>query len=263
MKRKLGFCMLLLPLVAGTASAQVHLPAADITVQSMYAQADWVVKSVMWALILASVATITIGLYKGWEILVRRRRIAVSIDLLAAAPGLDAAKELPDRAIRTMVQAALQELERYPHIRRQRPMTAEGIKERVSALIQRIGAGRQRQLSRGASILGSIGASAPFIGLFGTVWGIMNSFIGIAKAQTTNLAVVAPGIAEALLATAFGLVAAIPAVLLYNAIVRAIAGYRVKLDDAAVQVMCLLSRELDDGEPAEVGRRTLEAVNGI
>ena len=77
-----------------------------------------------------------------------------------------------------------------------------------------------RRIARGTGILATIGAMAPFVGLFGTVWGIMNAFIGISQAQTTNLAVVAPGIAEALLATALGLVAAIPAVVIYNHLAR-------------------------------------------
>ncbi len=88
-------------------------------------------------------------------------------------------------------------------------------------------------------------APAPFVGLFGTVWGIMNSFIGISRAHTTNLAVVAPGIAEALLATALGLVAAIPAVMIYNALARSTAQYRSLLGDASAQVMKLVSRDLD------------------
>ncbi|KAA6194370.1 MotA/TolQ/ExbB proton channel family protein, partial [Pseudomonas lactis] len=81
--------------------------------------------------------------------------------------------------------------------------------------------------------------------LFGTVWGIMNSFIGIAKTQTTNLAVVAPGIAEALLATALGLVAAIPAVVIYNVFARSIAGYKAQVSDASAEVLLLVSRDLD------------------
>ncbi|MFN5489202.1 MAG: MotA/TolQ/ExbB proton channel family protein, partial [Bradyrhizobium sp.] len=88
-------------------------------------------------------------------------------------------------------------------------------------------------------------ATAPFVGLFGTVWGIMNAFIGISEAHTTNLAVVAPGIAEALLATALGLVAAIPAVVIYTHLTRSIAGYRALLGDASVMVMLLVSREGD------------------
>ena len=98
---------------------------------------------------------------------------------------------------------------------------------------------------RGTGVLATIGATAPFVGLFGTVWGIMNSFIGISKSQTTNLAVVAPGIAEALLATALGLAAAIPAVVIYNVFARSIAGYRAQLGDASAEVLRLVSRDLD------------------
>jgi biopolymer transport protein ExbB len=94
-------------------------------------------------------------------------------------------------------------------------------------------------------ILATIGATAVFVGLFGTVWGIMDSFIGISKTNTTNLAVVAPGIAEALLATAMGLVAAIPAVVMYNGLARSITNYRAQLGDAAAEVLRHLSRDLD------------------
>ncbi|MET0481373.1 MAG: MotA/TolQ/ExbB proton channel family protein, partial [Aestuariivirgaceae bacterium] len=100
-----------------------------------------------------------------------------------------------------------------------------------------------RAMARGTGVLATIGATAPFVGLFGTVWGIMNSFIGISEAHTTNLAVVAPGIAEALLATALGLVAAIPAVVIYNHLGRSIAAYRALLTDASAQVLLLVSRQ--------------------
>ena len=98
---------------------------------------------------------------------------------------------------------------------------------------------------RGTAIIATIGSTAPFVGLFGTVWGIMDSFIGISKTYTTNLAVVAPGIAEALLATAMGLVAAIPAVMIYNAFARAVTAYRAQLGDAAAEVLRHVSRDLD------------------
>ena len=100
-------------------------------------------------------------------------------------------------------------------------------------------------MSRGTGVLATIGSTAPFVGLFGTVWGIMNAFIGISEAQTTNLAVVAPGIAEALLATALGLVAAIPAVVIYNVFARSISGYRQMLADVSAGVERLVSRDLD------------------
>jgi biopolymer transport protein ExbB len=100
-------------------------------------------------------------------------------------------------------------------------------------------------MARGTGVLATIGSVGPFVGLFGTVWGIMNSFIGISESNTTNLAVVAPGIAEALLATAIGLVAAIPAVVIYNLFARSITGYRQLLADAAAGVERLVSRDLD------------------
>ena len=106
-----------------------------------------------------------------------------------------------------------------------------GLAERVTYRLSRIEAAAGRRITRGTGFLATIGATAPFVGLFGTVWGIMNSFVGISKAQTTNLAVVAPGIAEALLATAMGLVAAIPAVVIYNVLARSTAGYRALVSD--------------------------------
>jgi biopolymer transport protein ExbB len=120
-----------------------------------------------------------------------------------------------------------------------------GIKERVSSALSRIETHAGRRMSRGTGALATIGSTAPFVGLFGTVWGIMNSFISISESQTTNLAVVAPGIAEALLATAIGLVAAIPAVVIYNVFARSITGYRHLLADAAAGVERLVSRDLD------------------
>jgi biopolymer transport protein ExbB len=124
-------------------------------------------------------------------------------------------------------------------------MEHEGIKERVASRLERIEANGGRSMMRGTGILATIGAIAPFVGLFGTVWGIMNSFIGISKSQTTNLAVVAPGIAEALLATAFGLAAAIPAVVIYNMFSRQIAGYRALLGDTSAEVLRIVGRDLD------------------
>ena len=121
------------------------------------------------------------------------------------------------------------------------------MKERIALRLERVEAAMARRIARGTGVLATIGATAPFVGLFGTVWGIMNTFIGISKAQTTNLAVVAPGIAEALLATALGLVAAIPAVVIYNVFARSIAGYRALLGDASAQVLRLRRRDLDRG----------------
>ena len=134
----------------------------------------------------------------------------------------------------------------------------DGIKERIASRLERIEAAYGRRLLRGTGVLATIGSTAPFVGLFGTVWGIMNSFIGISKSQTTNLAVVAPGIAEALLATAFGLAAAIPAVVIYNVFARSISGYRALLGDASAEVLRLVSRDLERpaaASPRAEGRR--------
>jgi biopolymer transport protein ExbB len=120
-----------------------------------------------------------------------------------------------------------------------------GIKERVSSRLGRIEVAAGRKISQSLGILASVGSVGPFVGLFGTVWGIMNAFVGIAETQTTNLAVVAPGIAEALLATAFGLVAAIPAVVIYNAFARSVTGYRQLLADISAGIERLVSRDLD------------------
>ena len=116
---------------------------------------------------------------------------------------------------------------------------------RVQDVRDRIEAGAVMRLRSGTGLLASIGAVGPFVGLFGTVFGIMNSFLAIAATKTTNLAVVAPGIAEALLATGIGLVAAIPAVLLYNGVMRRIATYRHRLADGTAELLSRFSRELD------------------
>lgn len=219
------------------------LPSVNLTIKDMVRQADWVVKAVLTILLFASVGTLAIWIQKTWELISNRRSIVSGIDRLTRTSSLGGVAEIGDATIDAMVSVAKRELQHRPagtgrHV-------ADGVKERAVAQIQRIEAARQRRLSRGVSVLGSVGAAAPFVGLFGTVWGIMNSFIGIANTQTTNLAVVAPGIAEALLTTGIGLVAAIPAVLVFNGVTRAIGGYRIRMNDAAVQVMCLLSRDLD------------------
>src|SRR5262249_16055530 len=121
----------------------------------------------------------------------------------------------------------------------------DGIKERIALSLDRIEKAAARRIARGTGVLATIGATAPFVGLFGTVWGIMNSFIGISKSQTTNVAVVAPRIADALLATAFGLAAAIPGVVIYNVFSRQIGGYRDLVGDASAEILQWVSRELD------------------
>ncbi|MFG1358207.1 tonB-system energizer ExbB [Xanthobacter tagetidis DSM 11602] len=214
----------------------------DLSPWGMFMAADLVVKAVMIGLAFASLLTWTVWLAKSLEIAFARRSVARTLDALRSAPTLvEAARDIPagKGAAPTTVRAALGEW------RHSEGLPADGIKERVAVALNRIEAAAGRRMSVGTGILATIGATAPFVGLFGTVWGIMNSFIGISKAQTTNLAVVAPGIAEALLATAIGLVAAIPAVVIYNVFARAIAGYKASLADTSAEVMRHLSRDLD------------------
>jgi biopolymer transport protein ExbB len=154
---------------------------------------------------------------------------------------------LPDSAVqRAMAEATATEL------RLSAGQDCAGIKERVASRLQRLEVAAGRRMARGTGLLATIGSTAPFVGLFGTVWGIMNSFIGISQSQTTNLAVVAPGIAEALLATATGLIAAIPAVVIYNIFARAIGAYRASLADLSAAILRMASRELDRGGAGRV-----------
>ncbi|MGH6817610.1 MAG: tonB-system energizer ExbB [Methylovirgula sp.] len=236
-----------LPAPSDTAPIPARLLPHNLSPWGMFLEADIVVKVVMIGLVLASLVTWTICLAKSIELFAAKRRAIRQLKILASAASLNAArKELgaSKGAIVRMVEAAAAEVDRSGDLE------ADGIKERAAALIARIEARAGRQMNRGTGILGTIGATAPFIGLFGTVWGIMNSFIGISKTNTTNLAVVAPGIAQALLATGFGLVAAIPAVIIYNYFARSIGSYRATLGDAAAEILRHVSRDLDRGTPA-------------
>ena len=222
------------------------MPAHDLSPMGMYEQAHWVVKAVMLWLLAASFLSWTVLLYKSVELIFARRRLRRSHRLLHAAPGLaEAGQTLARRhdPVAVMVRAVAEELGRStPALPR---AGGEGVKERAASLVERLEGQAAARIRRGTGLLATIGSTAPFVGLFGTVWGIMNSFIGIAETKTTNLAVVAPGIAEALLATAIGLVAAIPAVMIYNHLARVIAGYRLALGDAGAAVLRHLSRDLD------------------
>ncbi|WP_412065637.1 tonB-system energizer ExbB [Rhizobium sp. SYY.PMSO] len=228
----------------GQAATAASLPQ-DLSPWSMFVNASIIVKVVMSGLALASLVTWTIWLAKGLELAGARRRARSASRKLERADTLSAAaREIQGASTRRgpvadLVEAALRETTRSSNL------SGEGVKERVAIALSRIEARAGRSMARGTGLLATIGSTAPFVGLFGTVWGIMNSFIGISQSHTTNLAVVAPGIAEALLATAIGLVAAIPAVIIYNVFARAIAGYRALLADASGEVLQHLSRDLE------------------
>jgi len=226
---------------AASHSALATLPH-NLSPWGMFLSADIIVKVVMTGLALASLVTWTIALFKSFELIFAKRSLKKGLSQLAAAASLQNAADIlahKNSRVLQFVAAARGEAERSNEL------PVEGIKERAAALLTRLEQRAGRSMTHGTGALATIGATAPFVGLFGTVWGIMNSFIGISKANTTNLAVVAPGIAEALLATAIGLVAAIPAVVIYNVFARAITSYRALLADSSTEVMRHLSRDLD------------------
>ncbi len=227
-----------------TQPSVLQLPR-NLSPWGMFLSADIVVKAVMIGLAFASVLTWTIWFAKMIELTAAQQQLRAAITVLSEgrtfAEGL---KRLPRRndATAGLVRAAEAELRLSAGA-----LDPAGVKERIVSRLERIEAAAGRRMTRGTGILATVGAIAPFVGLFGTVWGIMNSFIGISKQHTTNLAVVAPGIAEALLATALGLVAAIPAVVMYNMLSRRIANYRAQQGDAAAEILRLVSRDLDRG----------------
>ena len=228
-----------------------HLPR-DLSPWNMFLHADWVVKAVMIGLAFASVVTWTVWLAKSLELTWARRRLTRDYaDIHAAASLAEAAQHVGGKkgVVSGLIDMAALELRLSADV-----PDKDGMKERISSRLDGLVSAAGRDMNKGTGVLATIGSTAPFVGLFGTVWGIMNSFIGISEAQTTNLAIVAPGIAEALLATAIGLVAAIPAVIIYNQFARSISGYKALIADAAAEVMRLVSRDLDRGFKVKASR---------
>ena len=237
-------------LVMGAAQAQEPSPSfqveallpRDLSPWGMFMNADNIVKAVMTGLALASLTTWTVWAVKTLELWRARRDARAALAILNEAGTLaEALLNFDGRRdpIASLATTAVNEL------RDSTRSDPPAVKERVAWLLERMVAGAHRRMGRGLGVVATIGATAPFVGLFGTVWGIMNSFIGISNAHTTNLAVVAPGIAEALLATALGLVVAIPAVVIYNAFTRTIGNYRAMLADSSILVMRLVSRDFE------------------
>ena len=195
---------LVLPCTAFAATDVALLPR-NLSPWNMFVSADLVVQGVMVGLAIASLVTWTVWLAKTIEIrrktrLAKRRLGLLEADTVLARAEQDS-RDGKDAVAQIIQSAAREAALSGGHF-------DDGLKERVALRLERVEAAMSRQIARGTGVLATIGATAPFVGLFGTVWGIMNSFIGISEAKTTNLAVVAPGIAEALLATALGLVAA-------------------------------------------------------
>ncbi|PTV97576.1 outer membrane transport energization protein ExbB [Rhodobacter aestuarii] len=214
--------------------------AEALTPLAMFMAAGDLVQLVMLGLIAASVLVWALWAGKLLQIAMARRALARDYRALAKAGQLQLELRLPRGGIVARMLTAAQ-----AEMHASQGLPGVGVKDRAASELARIEAGAARAMQSGATVLGSVGATAPFVGLFGTVWGIMGAFVGIAQSGSSSLAVVAPGIAEALMATALGLVAAIPAVLLYNHLTRALGGYRVALADCRALVEQHLSRDLD------------------
>jgi biopolymer transport protein ExbB len=215
----------------------------ELSPWSMFLSADIIVKAVMIGLAFASLVTWTIFIAKMIELTVVQRSLRGALTKIADARSLAEAQfalGAKGSVLSSLLAAAMREGRLSAGI-----SSDAGIKERAASSFAEIVRAEARRIRIGMGLLATIGATSPFVGLFGTVWGIMNSFIGISKSQTTNLAVVAPGIAEALLATAFGLFAAIPAVIIYNHFARVTKGYLEFVNRASGAAGRLLSRDLD------------------
>ena len=209
----------------------------------MFMSADIIVKAVMIGLAFASLMTWTVFIAKSIELSVASAKLRSALKKIAEARSLAEAQMAlgsKEGILPSFLAAALREARMSAGL-----SSDAGIKERAASSFSEIVRAEARRIRIGMGVLATIGSTSPFVGLFGTVWGIMNSFIGISKSQTTNLAVVAPGIAEALLATAIGLVAAIPAVIIYNHFSRVTKGYLELVSRASGAAARLLSRDLD------------------
>ena len=220
----------------------------------MFMEATVVVKVVMAGLLLASIFSWTLLLIKLFEFGALNRKTDSFLEnfrgarTIADMKAIATAEEYEGNPLADMAAAATEEVD----LSRQAGLSVTGEHRhdtlaRAQAAVTAVQAGLAKRISGGQQFLASVGSSGPFVGLFGTVYGIMNSFIGIAESNTTNLAVVAPGIAEALLATGIGLFAAIPAVIFYNYFNTRIAAYGTRADGFNAELINGISRQLDKG----------------
>ena len=228
--------------------------ALDMSIWGLFMAADWIVKTVMVVLILASVWSWAIIVDKGMKMRSLSRAATHFEEAFWSGGSLedlyDRIGSQPGDPMTGVFAAAMREWRRSAA----KGLTSKGSEIRAS-LHQRIEQVMQLSISREMdrlekhmTFLASVGSVAPFVGLFGTVWGIMNSFQSIAATKNTSLAVVAPGIAEALFATALGLIAAIPAVIAYNKISTDLGRYAGRLETFSSEFASILSRQLDEGD---------------
>jgi biopolymer transport protein TolQ len=225
--------------------------AHDLSLWGLFVQADWVVKLVMVGLLLASVWVWAIIFEKIASIRRANRQADAFEQTFWSGGSLDELYrregQQPEHPIAAVFSAAMREWHQSAdRLRNGRGLSAAGTQERLDRAMNVTVQREMDRMERWMVFLASVGSVAPFVGLFGTVWGIMNSFAAIAGMQNTNLAVVAPGIAEALFATAIGLVAAIPAVLAYNKISTDLARFAGRLEGFASEFGAILSRQTEE-----------------
>jgi biopolymer transport protein TolQ len=230
--------------------------AVGLSIWSLVGQADPVVKAVMLILLLSSLWSWTVVFQKYWRIKGLQRKAQIfEREFWSGAPLDDLYRRLamsPDHPMAMAFAAAMEEWRDTPRPTRSSAVTA--LLTRVTKVMSLTVDRELELIERHLSSLATIGATAPFIGLFGTVWGIMNSFQAIALTKNSTLAVVAPGIAEALLATAFGLVAAIPAVIAYNKFSGDVDRYATRVGTFTDEFAVVLSRELEDPQGYDSSR---------
>jgi len=233
--------------VVNTTQAAMH----DLSMWGMFMQADLVVKSVMIMLLFAS--------FWSWAIMIDKYMRFKTLRILSAkfekefwsAGMIDKFYDrIKKRGNHPLVHVFTSGMEEWLRSRDEIKTMDDnvfsiGVRERVSQMMSITRNREMEKLEKGLSFLGTVGSAAPFVGLFGTVWGIMNSFTQIAASKNTTLAVVAPGIAEALLATAIGLFAAIPAVMGYNKFIAEVDNFSQRMEDFSAEFSALLSRQLD------------------
>jgi biopolymer transport protein TolQ len=239
--------------IVDTVTLAGSMEITDLSIWGLFLRAHWVVKAVMVLLFLASVWTWAIILDKIWRLRRLESRALKFEDAFWSGGSLDDLYERvgqrPSDPMTAVFSSAMREWRRSAARGLvQQAAARAGLQARIDRVMQ-VTLGREMdRLERYMIFLASVGSTAPFIGLFGTVWGIMNSFQAIAVTKQTSLAVVAPGIAEALFATALGLVAAIPAVVAYNKISSDLGRYGGRLEAFAVEFSAILSRQLEEGD---------------
>ena len=235
---------------AAEAAAKEAAGQGNLTVWDMVMHADWVGRIVLIILVLCSIYALALLIEKILVMNSSKKKITGFMTAFRKAKtpeeAADIVKKLPPSPVKTMFDAGMEEINKTKEmglytLRDARDHTLERVRAAMSAKQNKA----VEELGSNMTFLASIGSNAPFIGLFGTVWGIMRSFIGIANTQTTSLAVVAPGIAEALLATAMGLAAAIPAVLIYNFSAKQIGTMGGYMDEFQAEFASLISRDMD------------------